>query len=53
MQNSIPTIYISEIHCCIPKSTNFFNNFRRFVKNYFKNVKLKTRIIHVKSMFGK
>ena len=37
MQNNIPTVYISEIYCCIMKSTNLstilqFNLYKKYEK---------------------
>ena len=44
MQNNIPTVYISEIHCCVVKSTNlsiFVILYKKYkkIKN-FKNILL-------------
>ena len=36
MLNNIPTVYISEIYCCIVKSTNLSTIFRSFVQKYEK-----------------
>jgi hypothetical protein len=65
MQNNIPTLYISEIHCCIVKNTKFSNIFVIFLQKnmkIFKNLKItvyaqhepafsvgQLRILHVKS----
>ena len=68
MQNNIPTLYISKIHCCIVKSTKsncqIFLSF--YTKKNFFNLKITVYaqrepafsvgqflILHVKSMFGK
>jgi hypothetical protein len=42
MQNNIPTVYISEIYCCIVKSTNLSTVLQFCTKNIkkFKNIVL-------------
>ena len=42
MQNNIPTVYISEIYCCIVKSTNLSTILQFCTKNMkkFKNIVL-------------
>ena len=35
MQNNIPTVYISEIYCCIAKSTNL-STILQFCTKYMK-----------------
>ena len=36
MQNNIPTVHISEIHCCIVKSSSLLNYFAILYKKYKK-----------------
>jgi hypothetical protein len=68
MQNNIPTVYISEIYCCIVKSTNLSTILQFCTKN-MKNLKYRVVmatlkhepafsvghfwILHVNLMFGK
>ena len=43
MQNNIPTVYISEIYCCIVKSTNLSTILQfctKYMKIKFKNIVL-------------
>ena len=43
MQNNIPTVYISEIYCCIVKSTNI--NLSTILQFCTKNMKIKFKNI--------
>ena len=45
MQNNIPTVYISEIYCCIVKSTNLSIIFCSFVQKYEKIKNLRYRVV--------
>ena len=45
MQNNIPTVYISEIYCCIVKSTNLSTIFCSFVQKYEKIKNLRYRVV--------
>ena len=44
MQNNIPTVYISEIYCCIVKSTNL-STILQFCTKYMKIKILEYRVV--------
>jgi hypothetical protein len=46
MQNNIPTVHISEIHCCIVKSSSLLKLLCRFVQKYVKKNNLKLSCCH-------
>jgi hypothetical protein len=47
MQNNIPTVYVSEIYCCIVKSTNISTALQFCTKNIkkFKNIVLRSVLV--------
>ena len=45
MQYNIRTVYISEIYCCIVKSTNLSTIFCSFVQKYEKIKNLRYRVV--------
>jgi hypothetical protein len=47
----MPTVYISEIYCCIAKSTNLPTIFQ-FCTKYMKTFKIGTHCVHVASLFS-
>jgi hypothetical protein len=47
MQNNIPTVYVSEIYCCIVKSTNISTTLQFCTKNIkkIKNIVLRSVLV--------